>query len=77
MQAEERLQSAGHMEAEDATLSPGFARFQQDSPAVAPGQAARYPPQPTQVIAAIACCLCTLCFCCCLCMRLRLHVEGI
>ena len=26
MQAEERLQSAGHMEAEDATLSPGFAQ---------------------------------------------------
>ena len=77
MQAEERVQSAEYRGNGYSDLPPGFARFQQGSPAVAPHQAARYPPQPTQVIAAIACCLCTLSFCCCLCMRLRLHVEGI
>ena len=75
MQAEEGLQIAGHLGVKSG--DPGFARFQQGSPAVAPSQAARCPPQPTQVIAAIACRYCTRQVCCRLCMHLRLHVEDV
>ena len=71
------MQSSEYVGSKNDDSPPGFARHQQGCPAVAPRQAAPYPPQPTQVNAALACCCWTLCSFSQLGMRLTLHAEEV